>query len=77
MAATASLATLTNIDDSAVVEARLANFGTSLGAPITFSASSGVASQRSIRGTIRWLGGLRFTGWLAGDKAELDWKHCR
>ncbi len=56
--------------DSAVVEARLANFGTAVGAPITLSASSKKISHRSIGGTIRWLGGLRFTGWFTADKAE-------
>ena len=56
--------------DSAVVEARLANFGTTVGAPITLSASSKEISHRSIGGSIRWLGGLRFTGWFAADKAE-------
>lgn len=56
--------------DSAVVEARLANVGTSVGAPVAISASSKEMSHRSIGGTTRWLGGLRFTGWFAADKAE-------
>ena len=69
MAVTASLVPL-KLRDSAVVEARLANFGTSVGAPVAISASSKEMSHRSIGGTIRWLGGLRFTGWFAADKAE-------
>lgn len=56
--------------DSAVVEARLANFGTAVGAPIRISASSKEISHRPIGGTIRWLGGLRFTGQFTADKAE-------
>jgi O-antigen biosynthesis protein len=60
-----------NVDgDNAVVEARLANFGTAVGAPITLSDSSNVASQRSLAGTVRWLGGLRFTGWFSGEQEE-------
>jgi O-antigen biosynthesis protein len=62
--------TLRVVGDSAVVEARLANFGTAVGEPVTLSDCSEKASQRSVDGTIRWLGGLRFTGCFAGEQAE-------
>ena len=58
----------TVVNDSAVVEARLANLGTVVGAPIVLAVSSEDASQHSDRGTIRWLGGLRFSGWISGDQ---------
>ena len=49
-----------------VVEARLANLGTAVGTPITLAVASDEASQLSGPGTLRWLGGLRFSGWIAG-----------
>ena len=58
----------TVVSDSAVVEARLANLGTVVGAPIVLSESSEDASQHSDRGSIRWLGGLRFSGWISRDQ---------
>jgi hypothetical protein len=51
--------------DSRVVEARLANLGTAVGTPIALLASD-QASPPSVSNSIRWLGGLRFTGWIAG-----------
>ncbi len=56
------------VSDSGVVEARLANLGTIIGAPIALVESSEDASQHSDRGTIRWLGGLRFSGRISGDQ---------
>ena len=56
------------VSDSSVVEARLANLGTIIGAPIALAESSEDASQFSDRGTIRWLGGLRFSGRISGDQ---------
>jgi O-antigen biosynthesis protein len=48
-----------------VAEARIANLGTLVGAPIEFSQTSGGVVCNSGPGHVRWLGGLRFTGWLA------------
>ena len=56
------------IRDGAVVEARLANLGTALGAPITLAKSSKEEEQIAIRGTVRWIGGLRFSGWISGSQ---------
>ncbi len=53
-------------NDSAVVEARLANVGTAVGTPVELARASDTAPPLSERGFIRWLGGLRFSGWLAG-----------
>jgi GT2 family glycosyltransferase len=52
--------------DGAVVEARLANLGISVGAPIALSGPSGEAAGAPEPGSLRWLGGLRFSGWLPG-----------
>jgi GT2 family glycosyltransferase len=62
--------TLKVIGDGTVVEARLANVGTPVGAPIALSDCAEEISQGSSESSIRWLGGLRFTGWFAGDLAE-------
>jgi len=56
------------VSDSAVVEARLANLGTVVGSPITLSESAEQASQHYNSGTVRWLGGLRFSGWISGQQ---------
>ena len=54
------------VNDSAVVEARLANLRTAVGTPITLARPSDKVPQLSGSGTVRWLGGLRFSGWMAG-----------
>ena len=53
------------VGDSAVVEARLANVGTIIGKPIVLGQASGPVPQPSGSGQVRWLGGLRFSGWIA------------
>jgi GT2 family glycosyltransferase len=55
----------TVLGDSAFIEARLANIGTIIGQPIVLAESSGQPQQRSGSGHVRWLGGLRFSGWIA------------
>jgi GT2 family glycosyltransferase len=55
----------TTVYDSAVVEARLANLGTVVGAPIYLSEPYGPADKNAVRGTIKWIGGLRFSGWIS------------
>lgn len=51
----------------AVIEARLANDGAAVAAPIALTAPSG-APEWQQRGDARWLGALRFTGWCNADK---------
>ena len=58
------------VSDSTVVEARLANLGTVVGTPIVLSGPSEEASRHFMPGTIRWLGGLRFSGWISGDQVS-------
>jgi O-antigen biosynthesis protein len=52
------------IRDSSVVEARLANFGTPIGAPLVLDQTSEAACDHDGPGELRWLGGLRFSGWI-------------
>ncbi len=54
------------VSDSAVVEARLANLGTAVGLPIALARASDTPPQISGPGSVRWLGGLRFSGWIGG-----------
>jgi GT2 family glycosyltransferase len=55
------------LDEAAVVEVRVANLGTAIGEPVFVRAlvSSGHGSSSSSSGAVRWLGGLRFAGWVA------------
>src|SRR5450631_2890076 len=62
------------VNDSAVVEARLANLATAVGTPITLAWPSDKEPQLSGPGTVRWLGGLRFSGWIAGRQATTTGK---
>ena len=51
-----------------IAEARVANVGTLVGAPIVFSQPDGeIGNVES--GWTQWLGGLRFSGWL-GENAD-------
>ncbi|MCW2275447.1 GT2 family glycosyltransferase [Rhodoblastus acidophilus] len=54
-----------------MVEARLANVGSAVGAPLLFNGSAPAqAVAPSPHGFVEWSGGLRFTGWAdAGDGA--------
>ncbi|HYA60034.1 MAG TPA: glycosyltransferase, partial [Burkholderiaceae bacterium] len=54
------------VNDKAVVEARLANLGTAVGTPITVTLATDQAPHPLGPGSLRWLGGLRFSGWIAG-----------
>ena len=57
------------VRDGAIVEARVANLGTIVGVPIALSDPFKESRQASPRGTIRWLGGLRFAGSIAPRQA--------
>jgi len=56
------------VSDGASVEARLANLGAFVGSPISLSEVSEEPRVHSARGMIRWLGGLRFSGWISKDQ---------
>jgi GT2 family glycosyltransferase len=48
-----------------IVEARIANIGAAVGEPVRIQELSIAGPNVSSPGVIRWLGGLRFSGWLA------------
>ena len=54
------------VSDSAFVEARVANLEIAVGLPITLTRASDKMPQISGPGRVRWLGGLRFSGWISG-----------
>ncbi len=54
-----------SIGDCIVFEARLANIGTSIGAPILSRSAQPSNVELSGPGEVQWLGGLRFRGWIA------------
>jgi O-antigen biosynthesis protein len=51
-------------------EARIANLGTLVGTPIVLSEPPGSGRHIAGPGQVRWLGGLRFSGWLAENANE-------
>jgi len=59
------------INGGLVAEARIANAGTMIGAPIAFDKPAGCGQAPLGPGLVRWLGGLRFSGSLAADADEL------
>lgn len=58
------------VNGGLVAEARIANISTIIGTPIVFGHPLGVGRSNPGPGLVRWLGGLRFSGWLAGDADE-------
>jgi O-antigen biosynthesis protein len=52
------------VRDSSVVEARLANLGIAVGEPVKLTPPSKDVAQTMVPGGLRWLGGLRFSGWI-------------
>ena len=52
------------VNDSAIIEARLANSGTAVGVPIVLARPAKQATRSSAYGSVQWLGGLRFSGWI-------------
>ena len=53
-----------------VIEARLANIGTSVGGPIEIAEAITMAGRIDGPGALCWLGGLRFSGWIATGQDE-------
>ncbi|MGA2794379.1 MAG: glycosyltransferase family 2 protein, partial [Roseiarcus sp.] len=56
------------LSDSSIVEARVANLRDSIGRPIALDQPFAPKAPSSTPGGVRWLGGLRFSGWIAGSK---------
>jgi hypothetical protein len=54
------------VQDGAIVEARLANLNTPIGVPVLLDAPSeaGAEGEADGAGAVRWLGALRFSGWI-------------
>jgi GT2 family glycosyltransferase len=57
--------------DSVAVEARLANVGTTVGAPIWVRSAGPLSPEPSGSGRVRWLGGLRFGGWIRAQRDDI------
>jgi hypothetical protein len=55
------------VDDAHVIEARLSNLGTLVGAPIVLAFPDRETADINGPGSARWLGGLRFSGWIGAD----------
>jgi GT2 family glycosyltransferase len=63
------------VQDGAVVEARLANLSTPVGIPVLLDAPSEARAESEAdgAGALRWLGGLRFSGWIdPRDEGTVD-----
>ena len=56
------------VNGGAVAAARLANLGTAVGPVITLDRRSPSADSTDGPGSVRWLGGLRFSGWVSADQ---------
>jgi GT2 family glycosyltransferase len=62
-----------SLEGVSLVEARLANLGTSIGTPVEITEASAPIRTRDGPGSIRWMGGLRFSGWIDSDRdAPID-----
>jgi len=59
------------LDHAEIVEARVANLGTRVGEPIAIRSSPRPIQDHASPGAVRWLGGLRFAGWIAADCGPL------
>jgi O-antigen biosynthesis protein len=55
------------LSEACFVEARLANLGTPVGVPISLESVSDPVPRPSGPGGVRWLGGLRFAGWMVAS----------
>jgi GT2 family glycosyltransferase len=57
------------IRDAKSVEARVSNFGTTIGTPIElmYSDPGHADGGAAPHGSVQWLGGLRFSGWIGGN----------
>lgn len=60
------------VRNSSIVEARLANLGIAIGEPIDLAQPSESTPQIQGPATVRWLGGLRFSGWIDREPATAN-----
>ncbi|RAI45005.1 glycosyltransferase family 2 protein [Rhodoplanes roseus] len=60
----------TLLADAGMVEARIANLDIRIGDPIAVRASHRSSANVTGAGTVRWLGGLRFSGWIAPNAED-------
>jgi O-antigen biosynthesis protein len=58
------------VNGALVAEARIANLGTIVGSPIVFNGPPRIGRSTPVGGSVRWLGGLRFSGWVAENTDE-------
>ena len=56
------------VNGGSVVAARLANIGTAVGPVIALEQPSSSVDPAEGAGAVRWLGGLRFSGWINADQ---------
>ena len=59
----------TALADGAMAEARVANQGTPVGSPIALGGGARDSADPRPSGAVRWLGGLRFSGWCRATAA--------
>jgi GT2 family glycosyltransferase len=57
------------IHNAEIVEARLSNLGIEVGFPIILTRAEINADLLEVPGSARWIGGLRFVGWVGGESA--------
>src|ERR1700748_2408198 len=57
------------IHNAEIVEARLSNLGIAVGVPIILTRAEITADLLEVPGSARWIGGLRFVGWVGGESA--------
>lgn len=60
------------LDEATVAEARLANLGLAVGEPVLLRQGMAGRATAAPVGAVRWLGGLRFTGWVAEDDGPVE-----
>jgi GT2 family glycosyltransferase len=58
------------LNSSGIAEARIANVGTLVGSPIIFGQNPPRRAAACGTGSVQWLGGLRFAGWLGEGEAD-------
>jgi GT2 family glycosyltransferase len=56
------------VSEGSIVEARAANLANAIGAAIALDQPFPEKAQAATPGAVRWLGGLRFSGWIAGER---------
>ena len=57
------------IENAVVAEARVANLGTAVGSPVFLNQLCGKPTPATDQ--LRWLGGLRFSGWVADESRKV------